>query len=875
MSSEEPIPDLGDRWQTVWRIFEQVAELPTEQHADFLESACEGDTEVRRAVEEMLQAEQAADDIFLDRPVAKTSETTEVMPPTFTRKSAEPATRRLGVYRLLHKVGEGGMSAVFLAVRDDDAYRRRVVIKVIRPGMETEHVAQRFRVERQILASLDHPNIAKLYDGGTTDRGLPYFVMEYIDGVPIDVFCDQNELSIEQRLDLFSKVCAAVGYAHRNLVVHRDIKPNNILVSADGEPKLLDFGIAKLLNPDLSSPEIAPTITATRMLTPSYASPEQIRGQLITTASDVYSLGVLLFKLLTHTLPYDFSKRSAAEIEQLVTDSEPPKPSQVATRTPTEGKAGPVDVTRLRRQLAGDLDAIVLKALRSAPPKRYPTVEQMTADIDRFLQGRPVEARRGSRRYRLGKFVGRHRTALTVAGAVTAMVIYFLAALATQSARLEIERDQARIERDKKQHVITLFEDIIAFAEPFVDRGEELSVKQAVERSLPVMEARLRDQPSVRAQLLHTTGSMLNRLGSHESAKTRLEEALELRRLHAAADIDIASTLTALASVHKHLGDYDTAMSLVQEGITLLKADTSNAERDPSNSSSFEAVHVAALTELVSILCYRDEFAAAEQPALQALEESKDLTGDRRQYRMLALDLMATIQNKLGSYKESVSLRRQSLALRRELFGEDHPSQLSALSNLGLALRWSGELDAAERSYREVLDKLTTIYGEKDERYAFTLNNLAGVQFARQDYAGALGNYEQVQEIFRERIPPDHWRHFFYLVNAEASRIRLGEIELAQRRLSSGIGLWQPRLGDDHWLVAHAHSVLGEAVAAGGDLEQGERLLTESYLKLIELGAKDRYQRQALDRLSAFLDDRGRAGEIEGFTAMLKSLDTD
>ncbi len=862
MKPDEPISDLGDRWQIAWRIFEQATELPADQRTDFLESACEGDDDVRRAVEKMLDADQAETGIFLDRPLAKASETTEFMPPTFTRPSQTP--QRLGAYRLLNKVGEGGMSSVFLAVRDDDAYQRRVVVKVIRPGMETEHVARRFRVERQILASLDHPNIARLFDGGTTDRDLPYFVMEYIDGVPIDVFCERNELSVEERLTLFMKVCAAVGYAHRNLVVHRDIKPNNILVSADGEPKLLDFGIAKLLNPDLGSPEIAPTLTATRMLTPSYASPEQIRGRMITTASDVYSLGVLLFKLLTHTLPYDFSRRSAAEIEQLVTESEPPKPSQVVTRTPTEGKADPVDVSKLQRQLAGDLDAIVLKALRSAPPKRYSTVEQMTADIDRFLHGHPVEARRGSQRYRLGKFIGRHRSALAVAGAVTAMVIYFLATLAAQSARLEVERDQARLERDKKQHVITLFEDIISFAEPFVDRGEELSVKQAVERSLPVMESRLRDQPSVRAQLLHTTGSMLNRLGSHDSAKSRLSEALELHRLHGAARSEIASTLTALASAHKHLGDYDTALSLGQEAIELLKTTAEVPNSDPS-------LNVAALTELVSILCYRDEFLAAEEPALEALEHSKDLTGDRRQYRMLALDLMATIKNKLGAYKESVSLRRQSLALRRELFGEDHPSQLSALSNLGLALRWSGELDAAERSYREVLDKLATIYGPEDERYAYTLNNLAGVQFARADYQAALENYEKVQEIFRKRISADHWRNFFYLVNAEASRLRLGEIELAQRRLRSGIGIWQPKLGDDHWLVAHAHSVLGEAIVADGDLEQGERLLTESYLKLTELGAKDRYRRQALDRLSTFLDAQGRAGEIQRFAAMLES----
>ena len=350
---------------------------------------------------------------------------------------------RLGPYRLIREIGHGGMGTVYLGVRDDDAFQKRVAIKVLKRGMDTEGIVRRFRHERQILASLEHPFIAGLLDGGTTPDGRPYFAMEYVEGQPIVDYCDAHRLDTAARLDLLRKVCAAVQYAHQNLIIHRDIKPANVLVAADGTPKLLDFGIAKLLNPELAGHTLAPTAPGLQLMTPEYASPEQVRGETVTTATDVYSLGVLLYELLTGRLPYRLTSRAPADIVRIVCESEPVRPStavtsidpppatdaaersapgQEPTRARKPGRSLTVDVDLLRRQLAGDLDNIVLKALSKEPGRRYASVDQFAEDLRRHRTGLPVIARKDTWTYRTGKFVRRNR-AVVVAVAMTFLAL--------------------------------------------------------------------------------------------------------------------------------------------------------------------------------------------------------------------------------------------------------------------------------------------------------------------------------------------------------------------------------------------------------------------------------------------------------------------
>jgi non-specific serine/threonine protein kinase/serine/threonine-protein kinase len=386
---------------------------------------------------------------------------------------------RLGPYRLIREIGHGGMGTVYLGVRDDDAFQKRVAVKVLRRGMDTDAIVRRFRHERQILASLEHPFIASLLDGGSTPDGRPYFTMEYVEGQPIVDYCDTHRLDTRARLDLFRHVCSAVQYAHQNLVIHRDIKPANVLVTADGTPKLLDFGIAKLLNPELGAHTLAPTAPGLQLMTPEYASPEQVRGEAVTTASDVYSLGVLLYELLAGRLPYRLTSRATADIVRIVCESEPIRPSTAITQI--DGEAGretvplaaptgepargrkrdrrlTVDVDRLRRQLAGDLDNIVLKALSKEPQRRYPSADQFSEDVRRHLAGLPVLARKDTWGYRTTKFVRRNR-AIVGAGVITFAVLVAGVIATTWQARV------ARAERARAEQ---RFADVRQLAHAFV-----------------------------------------------------------------------------------------------------------------------------------------------------------------------------------------------------------------------------------------------------------------------------------------------------------------------------------------------------------------------------------------------------------------------
>jgi serine/threonine protein kinase len=410
-----------DQWRQIEVIFHAAVDRAPDERAAFLDHAGAGDPELRQEVESLLAQEGLG-----TRLAAAVSDAAKSLA---TATSEDRVGQRIGPYRVTGIVGQGGMGAVYQAVRDDDQYRKQVAIKLVKRGLDTEFILSRFRHERQILASLEHPHIARLLDGGTTDDGLPYLVMEYIEGRPITDYGSANKLSLTERLKLFRLVCSAVQYAHQNLVVHRDLKPSNILVTPDGTPKLLDFGIAKLLNPDTSPEGMSQTQTALMMLTPDYASPEQVRGEPVTTATDVYSLGVVLYELLTGQRPHHFKSYSPVEIERVITQSEPERPS-VAVSGIREQGSGVRDTTddgrrtrdRLARQLRGDLDNIVLMALRKEPERRYSSVEQLSEDIRRHLDGRPVIARKDTVGYRAGKFIQRHKLGL----AAVALVILSL-----------------------------------------------------------------------------------------------------------------------------------------------------------------------------------------------------------------------------------------------------------------------------------------------------------------------------------------------------------------------------------------------------------------------------------------------------------------
>ncbi len=389
---------MTDHWSQIEALFDAVLEQPPASRLAWLDRTC-SDPDIRREVLDLLEADRKAEG-FLDTPAG-------LFAADLIRSERLDQIPQLGSYTLVEEIGLGGMGAVYLAQRTDGQFERKVAIKMLRPEMATERLAQRLVTERQIQATLNHPNIARVIDGGVSDAGGPYIVMDYIDGKPIDTYCDEHNLGIDERLRLFLVVCDAVTYAHRQLVVHRDLKPSNILVTKRGTVKLLDFGIAKLLQPEDGSRSTIVTSTGQFMMTPEYASPEQVRGQPISVASDIYQLGLLLYKLLTGSMPHRFTNRSLTDIARVVCEEEAQRPSTLVTEA--MGQPDKPSHTRLGKRLQGDLDAIVLKALRKEPDERYESVDRLSEDLRRHLSGLPIEAHSGSMVYRLRKFVRRNK----------------------------------------------------------------------------------------------------------------------------------------------------------------------------------------------------------------------------------------------------------------------------------------------------------------------------------------------------------------------------------------------------------------------------------------------------------------------------------
>jgi serine/threonine-protein kinase len=664
-----------ERWRQLEEVFHAVAECAPGERPALLDRACAGDPQLRREVESLLAQE--------GHPFIATliSEATESLAAT---QRHDLIGERIGAYRVISLIGEGGMGTVFRAVRDDDQYLKQVAIKLVKPGMDTAFVLNRFRYERQILANLEHPYIARLLEGGTTEDGLPYFVMEYVEGRPITRYSAEAKLSLPQRLTLFRAVCEAVAYAHQNLVIHRDLKPSNILVTPEGVPKLLDFGIAKLLAPELLSETTERTLTAMRLMTPDYASPEQVRGEPVTTATDVYSLGVVLYELLTGRRPYQFENFSASEIERVICQTEPEKPSAVA-----HGAAA-----KLRWQLAGDLDNIVLMALRKEPERRYRSVEQFSEDIRRHLAGLPVLAREDRLGYRISKFVQRHKVGVSFAVALLVLLVAFAITMAIQATRIARERDRANQKAATAEEVTRSLVGLFEIADPSEAKGSVITTREILDKGAERIVRELHDQPEVQARLMDTIGRLYGNLGLYDKAATLLEQALEIRqRTLGQEHLEVAESLTNLGVVLKDKGDLE----------------------------------------------------AAEPMLRRALAIRQKLLGEAHLAVALSLNDLGLVLRDKGKPDEAEQLHREALAMRRKLGGEEHPDVAQSLNNLALVLRDKGQGDEAEPLYRKALALRRKLFGEEHPDVAISLNNLAGLLFGR-------GRYDEAEQLFRDAL---------------------------------------------------------------------------------------------------------------------------
>ena len=796
MNDRQPGQLPTERRKRVEAMFDALLDMPESERPEFLARECEADAQLRKDVAALLEAHDRTEGIL----EAVRSEPREQF----------GVGEQIGPYRVIRELGRGGMGLVVLAERDDGQFKREVAIKVIGSGIHVADVRRRFEAERQILACLDHPNIAQLFDGGVLPDGRPYLVMELVNGEPIDTYAKREDLSIEQRLGLFCAIAHAVHFAHRSLIVHRDIKPGNILVTGDGTPKLLDFGIAKILDPAVVGHDTPLTRTGVRLLTPEYGSPEQVRGEPASTANDVYSLGVVMYELLTGSRPFRFAGMPQSEWERIVLETVPPKPSS------------------LNHRLKGDLDHIVMMALRKEAHRRYASAEQMAEDVERYLRREPIIARRDSGVYRARRFVSRHK--VTVAASILVVLALVGGTIGTavqarratrQAAVAVAERDRAENEAVRRARIATLMVDMFRLSDPTRTLGNTITARGVLEQGTRRIEAEFGDEPDIQAELLAEIATVYANLGLYDRAQTLARRSLVQSQAAGAAPADMAHIhgllgrfLAAVGSRDEAIASYTMAIDLyttsISEPDTLLAAlqaelawELRAAGRHDEAGDLFEAslatqrlwlgdTHpgtASAMFGLASTYHETGRFADAEvmlSDAVARLDTSQSHPHPMAASALLDIAMIRRLQSRV---KEAVPLVESAVAMRSALYDPQHPDVIEAASEWGVTLIELGRYEEAETVLRQAVNDAAG-----SDHIDPTIVNLARER--RAEAEGYLGRYRQANASYdtvlayrrtRKDAPAAHL--VVSLIRALAPSIESGAYARAELLLQEARGL--------------------------------------------------------------------------------------
>ncbi|MGH7627899.1 MAG: protein kinase domain-containing protein [Gemmatimonadales bacterium] len=847
-----------ERWRTVGPLLDAALDLDPASRADFLATACDRNPELRAEVERLLASCERAERVL---------ESPAVVAYPALLASPEPVPpaigARIGPWRIVGEAGRGGMAVVYLAERADQQYRQQVALKLIRGGIAFDpHLTRRFLEERQILASLDHPHIARLLDGGVTDDGVPWFALEYVRGEPIDRYCDGRRLSIEQRLRLFLEVCDAVQYAHRNLVVHRDLKPSNILVTGAGEVKLLDFGIAKLV---AQGADTTLTQTGLRVMTPDYASPEQVRGGAITVASDVYSLGVILYQLLTGQRPYHVE--SAFEIERAILEHEPARPSQVVARAgdPVAAARGTAP-DRLARQLRGDLDTIVLTALRKELGRRYAGVEQLAGDVRRHLDGRPVNARRDTRGYRVSKFVLRHRLAVAASAVFVLVLTGFSVFTAIQSARIKAETERTARQRDKAARLGGFLTNLLAAPDPYGGRGASVTVRELLDTAVARVNRELTDEPEVRADLLSAMGRSYWGLELLDPARALLDSAIALRRRVPGAEAAVAKDLALRAAFSIDRAEFTAAESLARASVAITRRHLGKLDGSLTSSPS-------PLINLARSLNYLGRLAAAESALTEALAVERAQPVQRFSIAGV-LDELARLRMQRDDSAGAEPLYREALALARDTLGENHPHVGTFYSWLGQILHTRGDT-GAEDMLRRALAIHRHALGEQHKDVTPAMYFLANHLVARHQLLPAESLYRDIIRFRGEKHsgPLDQIWVATALGGLGDIALRRGDARLAETRFREATGLLRQYLPRGYeYRLATMRQRLADALSAQRRYGEAELLLLEAVPILqAKFGESNQRTVKAVRALAALYEAWGKPEKSQQYRARLES----
>lgn len=843
----------SDTWTRIDAAFQTAVELAGDERDDYIAKLTDEDPAVAAGVIKLLASDRQDED-FLVAPVASTIE-------AITKDTTDPFIgRRMGVWTIERRIAEGGMGAVFLASRSDDNYQQQAAIKIMGAQLVAGDAIARFKAERQILANLNHPYIGKLIDGGTTDEGLPYLIMEYVSGLPIDKYCDKQRLGVRQRMRLFQKVCEAVDYAHRQLVVHRDLKPNNILVDENGDPKLLDFGIAKLLDADSYKNTIAVTQQGVRAMTPEYASPEQVRGEQVSVATDVYALGVLLYKLLSGRTPFGAVDGKAQSVVQAILDEEPSRPSAAITH-PTTVVSKEDDVSSLRRTtyaqlcktLSGDLDNIVLMAIRKEPERRYATAATLSEDIDNFLGQRPVAARRNELLYTLGKFCRRNRIALAAALAV---VIVSIVAV----AQIIDERNKAELAAVRASQVSGFLNGLFESASPFVSKGTKITAEQLLDEGVRNIRE-LDDQPMLQAELYSVMGRNYSSLGYLDQAIELLKTALVEKR-STGTPLEIADTLAALSEAQRQYRELEEAETNLRQALTIYEQELGR-----------ESVKYAGSMSRLGVTLYdrrqQDEAKAVYEEALQLwrvldMEETMQYASTMSNY--------ANVIDSMGDYDNAAKYMDDAVEVSIRQNGKHHPDTIIWMHNRGqLMVRQGNDVEAFERFAETVaLGKAT---------WPANHPQIAWMLTSRANLSKRLGNFELAKSLYEEAAAITEIANgvesmdYIHVLRAQAFMLQdMARYKAAEDKFEQALSLLD-RVSNER-SYQHGMLRLGLAISVSrlGRFTDAEQLLTEAldYRDLLSLSSVLIMKRE----LAVNISQQNRIVEAENLFAQVIEADS-
>lgn len=855
------------QWKKVSEIVDTALDLKAEERSGYIKKECKGDLELKHEVTDLLESiAESQQEEYLENPGAFPGDLALDVANSGKGGASSLIGETIGNYKILELIGHGGMGSVFLTERVDGAYDEKVALKLLRRGMDTPSNIARFRRERNILASLNHPNIAHLLDGGITDDGLPYLVMEYVDGIPLLEYCNNQNLSVQERLSLFKSICSAVEHAHKNATIHRDLKPSNIFISEGGTVKILDFGIAKLVEPNQQEDYIIQTRTNARILTMGYAAPEQFEQQPITTATDIYTMGILLYELLVGVRPFDLGQKSLPEIESIIRNEEPKHPSKKfkllsGSKQVTIAGQRSISPNALVQQLKGDLDAIVMKALRTEPEARYSSVEQLLDDLNRYHQSRPLVARSDTFRYRFGKFMSRNRK-LVVGGLL--MLISVVGFASYHVYRITEERNIAEIEARKARSVKNFLIDIFRASNPrSIDfGGRDLTARQLLMTGKNTIDNEFKNQPDVHAEILLAIGDALKNIDAFEEADKSYQSALDIsaetsqpvaykiqacvrlgwlhtdwreqrlipdeyaRRAHDLLQQVEHPSPSLEAAVFGLLGRVHTVRTHYKKGNRYFsRADSIYI------SSGLEQTYeyITMLTGYGRSLLYDSDF----EQSYQTLRKSNRLHRERYDRPTLTIaenyKYMGWSNRELGNFDKSNAYFRKSIELKKKLTGDRSFQTAIPMYHLSRNYLLAGDYEKSEELARKVLG----IYRDKvDPGNQFILqakNYIAIALYHQQKFAEA-------EKIFQEVIGTSDKRKYKAMVRAHLAMVyqQTGRFREAVSILQNTIhaneeihGAQSRGVAVDMVKLAAAYREMGQLDKARKYFERAESILKE------------------------------------------------